>query len=393
MSKTVSKTNFVYEVKKEVVKWRRYLHENPELSFEEFNTSQFVYDTLASFGDLELERPTKTSVVATLKGNKPGKVLGLRADMDALPIEETSDVPFKSKKPGVMHACGHDAHTAILLGAAKILTQRKDEISGEVKFVFQHAEELLPGGAKELVEKGVIDHIDYMVGLHVMSTLESGKIGIVYGPFTSNTDEFELKVIGKGGHSSQPDLSIDPVAISAQIITNLQHIVARNLEPAEKLVISTTMINGGTASNIIPETVSLVGSVRSYSQDVRENAAHLIERIVKGITEAHGADYNFTYHYGYSSVINDQQVTKCVEETVAEKFGENYIEYGEPFMGGEDFSAYLTKAPGCFVAIGAKNEQQGFDYPHHHPKFGIDENSLEDGLRLLINLPNKILSQ
>ncbi|TMN20805.1 M20 metallopeptidase family protein [Lentibacillus cibarius] len=389
---SVSSSEKLTEVKENVIEWRRYLHMNPELSFEEKETSQFVYDKLLSFEGLEVYRPTETSVVARLIGNKSGKILGLRADMDALPINEETELEFASKKPGVMHACGHDGHTAMLLGAAQILSQRKDEIRGEIKFIFQHAEELLPGGAQEMVKAGVVDDIDHIIGLHLMSTLPKGKIGITYGPLTSNTDMFDLRVIGKGGHSSQPENSVDPIAISAQIINNLQHIVSRNLSPSDQLVISITELSAGTAKNVIPEFVDIGASVRSYSLEIREEAVQLIERIVKGITEAHGASYEYNYTYGYSSVINDDKLTKIVEESVVEEFGSDAVEYGDAIMGGEDFSAFSEKVPGCFIPVGAGNEEEGFSYPHHHPRFGIDEDALENGLRILTSLPKKILS-
>lgn len=381
------------DVKDTVREWRRYLHKHPELSFQEEKTSQFVYDQLMSFGGLKVSRPTKTSVVASLMGSQPGKVLGLRADMDALPIHEENEVDYASENPGVMHACGHDGHTAMLLGAAKILTQMKDEIKGEIRFIFQHAEELPPGGAQELVKAGVIDDVDYMVGIHLMSTMPIGKIGIVYGPVTSNSDMFDLKIIGKGGHSSQPENSIDPVVMTAQFITSLQQIVSRNLDPKEKLVISTTTLKAGSAKNVIPEFVEIGGSVRSFSPKVREQAVSLIERIAKGVTEAHGGTYEFNYHYGYSTVFNDTTLTQLVEECMVKEFGQDCVVRGEGAMGGEDFSAYLEKAPGCFIPVGAGNAEKGIVHPHHHPRFDIDEKSLEYGVRIFVQLSKKILSK
>jgi amidohydrolase len=245
MLNTSFNDQLIAAMKDTVTEWRRYLHKHPELSFHEEKTSQFVYDQLVSFGGLRVTRPTKTSVVATLIGSKLGKVLGLRADMDALPTQEENNVDYASENPGVMHACGHDGHTSMLLGAAKILSTMKDEINGEVRFIFQHAEELPPGGAQEIVETGVPDDLDYIVGIHLMSTIPTGKIGIIYGPVTANSDTFDLKIIGKGGHSSQPENSIDPVLMAAQFITNLQQIVSRNLDPADKLVISTTTLKAG----------------------------------------------------------------------------------------------------------------------------------------------------
>lgn len=384
--------NLINEVNENVIKWRRHLHMHPELSFEEEKTSQFIYDKLLSFGNLEVERPTKTSVIAKLVGKEKGKTLGLRADMDALPIHEETDLSFKSKVDGKMHACGHDGHTAMLLGAAQILSQNKENIKGEINFIFQHAEEMLPGGAQEMVKAGVIDDVDFVVALHLMSTMPEGKIGITYGPMTSNTDMFDLRISGKGGHASQPENSVDPIAISGQIITNLQHIVSRNLAPSDQAVVSITMLNAGTANNIIPEYVDIGASVRSYSSEVRKKVHQLIERIVKGITEAHNASYELDYTYGYSSVVNDEKLTKLVEDTVIKEFGIEAVEYSDPIMGGEDFSAFSEKVPGCFVQVGAGNKEKGFDYPHHHPNFGIDEDSLKKGLRILTSFSQDFLS-
>ena len=378
-------------IKNTVKEWRRYLHRHPELSLQEEKTSQFVYDQLISFGGLKVTRPTKTSVVASLIGSQPGKVLGLRADMDALPIQEENEVEYVSENPGVMHACGHDGHTAMLLGAAKILSGMKAEIKGEIRFIFQHAEELPPGGAQELVDAGVVDDVDYIVGIHLMSLLPKGKVGIVYGPVTANSDMFDLKIIGKGGHSSQPENSIDPVIMAAQFITNIQQIVSRSLNPKEQLVISTTTLQAGSSKNVIPESVQIGGSVRSFSPEVREQAVSLIERIAKGVTEAYGGTYEFHYQYGYSTVFNDKALTKIVEECVAEALGEEFVEYGEGAMGGEDFSAYLQKAPGCFIPVGAGNVEKGIVYPHHHPRFDIDEDALEYGVRIFVQAAKKIL--
>ncbi|MDQ0862204.1 amidohydrolase [Bacillus sp. V2I10] len=226
-----------------------------------------------------------------------------------------------------------------------------------------------------------------------MSTLPIGKIGIVYGPVTANSDMFDLKIIGKGGHSSEPENSIDPIVMTAQFITNLQQIVSRNLDPKEKLVISTTTLQAGSAKNVIPEFVQIGGSVRSFSPKVREQAISLIERIAKGVTQAHGGSYEFQYHYGYSTVFNDADLTKIVEGCITEEFGSEFVLYGEGAMGGEDFSAYLEKAPGCFIPVGAGNAKKGIVHPHHHPRFDIDEESLEYGVRIFVSLSKKILGR
>lgn len=379
-------------VKKDVIKWRRHFHQHPELSYEEINTSQFVFDTLQSFENLVVTRPTKTSVMGRLIGGLPGKVLAMRGDMDALPITEETGFTFASTNPGVMHACGHDGHTAMLLGAAKILAQMKDSIKGEVRFIFQHAEEVFPGGAQEMVKAGVIDGVDKVIGLHLFTMIPTGKIIIPYGPFTANSDIFDIKIVGKGGHSSQPQETIDPIAIGAQVVANIQHIIARNIDPLEKAVVSITEFNGGTAKNIIPDSITIGGGVRSFDQEVREKISKRIEEVVKGITEAHNATYQYNYEFGYSSVFNNYEITREVEELIEEIFAPDTIMEAPPFMGGEDFSAFSQKVPGCFIGVGAAMAEETLNYPHHHPQFSIDEKSLEIGLKLLILAPFKLLN-
>ena len=381
----------VNKVKEEVIKWRRYLHKNPELSFHEEKTARFVYETLESFGHLVLSRPTKTSVVARLIGDKPGKVLAIRADMDALPIQEENDFEFTSNNPGVMHACGHDGHTAMLLGTAKILSGLKDQIHGEVRFLFQHAEELAPGGAQEMVDAGVMDGVDAVIGSHLWSPLEMGKIGVIYGPMMAAPDTFWITIYGKGGHAALPHQTIDSIAVGAQVVTNLQHIVSRNTDPLDQLVISVTQFTGGTAFNVIPGSVQICGTVRSFDESVRDSAPKLMERVVKGITEAHGATYDFKYELGYRPVINDHEITKAMEETIREVFGVETLDLMKPNMGGEDFSAFQQKAPGSFFYVGAGNHEKEIIYPHHHPRFTIDEDALEYGVKMFVNAAFKLL--
>lgn len=390
--KLESLLGMVDEVKADVVKWRRHLHQHPELSFYEEQTAQFVYEMLESFGELELSRPTKTSVVARLIGAQPGKVLAIRADMDALPITEENEFEFASKNPGVMHACGHDGHTAMLLGTAKILTGMKAQIRGEVRFLFQHAEELFPGGAQEMVDAGVMEGVDAVIGTHLWSTMEVGKVGVLAGPMMASPDMFQIFIQGKGGHAALPHQTIDSIAIGAQVVTNLQHIVSRNTDPLEKLVVSVTKFIGGTTHNVIPGTVEIMGTVRSFDAGLREEVPKLIERVVKGVTEAHGASYTFHYSPGYRPVINDADVTSVIEETVREVLGEEALFDMQPNMGGEDFSALQQAAPGSFFFVGAGNEEKGIVYPHHHPRFTIDEDALETGVKLFVNAAFKILS-
>ncbi|MED4783404.1 amidohydrolase [Brevibacillus choshinensis] len=378
-------------VRDDVIRWRRHLHQHPELSFQEEKTAQFVYELLQSFGNLELSRPTKTSVMARLIGSRPGKVIGLRADMDALAITEENDFEFASQVPGVMHACGHDGHTAMLLGAAKVLSPLQGHIKGEVRFLFQHAEEMHPGGAKEMVQAGVTEGVDLMLGIHLMSQLPIGKMGLTYGAVTANSDRFDITIQGKGGHASTPQSSVDPVAIGAQVISSLQHIVSRNADPLEKLVISITNFHSGTgAYNVIPDRAQLSGSVRSFAVEVRELAITQMEQIIKGITLAHGATYSFDYRHGYGSVINDEDVTRSVEELITEEWGEEVLLHLPPMMGGEDFSAFSDEVPSCFLLLGAGNEEKGIVHPHHHPRFTVDEDAMKDGVKIFVKYILKI---
>ncbi|KEK23643.1 M20 metallopeptidase family protein [Bacillus gaemokensis] len=374
-----------------IIKWRRHLHKFPELSFHEEQTSQFIYNTLKSFSFFEVTRPTTYSVMAKKKGKKTGKVVAIRADMDALPIQEETAKSYASVTPGVMHACGHDAHTAILLGTAEAIASMNEDWEGEIRLLFQHAEEVYPGGGQEMVEAGVMDDVDYIIGLHVMSGLESGKIGIVYGPMMAAPDVFTIKVKGRGGHAARPEETIDPIAVGAQIITNVQHIVSRNTDAFMQRVVSVTQFHGGSADNIIPDTAYLMGTVRSFNQKLREEAEERIEQIAKGVTDAHGATYTYTYRYGYDPVINDVFITKVVEDSAVELFGKERIVKLAPSMGGEDFSAYLRKAPGCFIKLGTGNEKMETCYPHHHPKFDVDESALIYGAELFLQATMKLL--
>jgi amidohydrolase len=353
----------------EAVRWRRHLHANPELSFEEHETAAFVETTLRSFGDaLELSRPTPTSVVARLRAGD-GPTLALRADMDALPIEEESGVPFASSRPGVMHACGHDMHTATLLAVARTLVDRRDELAGEVRFVFQHAEELPPGGARQLVAAGVMDGVDAVVGAHVFAQEPTGAVAVPVGAFMAAPDTFTLTVRGAGGHAAMPQAAVDPVVAAAQVVTNLQHVVSREVDPIGRAVISVTRIAGGTASNIIPESVELGGTVRTFEPAVQAQARSAIERIARGVATAHRCEVDFAYEEGYAATVNDAAVAELVRRNVDD---ERLIEL-DPIMGGEDFSAYQQVVPGCFFIVGAGGPDRP---PHHHPRFTVDEEAM-----------------
>ncbi|MFD0693471.1 amidohydrolase [Paenibacillus sp. GCM10027628] len=383
----------VHLVKNDVITWRRFLHQNPELSFHEEKTSQFVYDTLQSFGGLEVSRPTRTSVMARLIGNRPGKILAIRADIDALPIQEENECDFTSQTPGVMHACGHDGHTAMLLGTAKILAGLKEQITGEVRFLFQHGEETHPGGAGEMVAAGVMENVDNVIAIHLLPQIEVGKIGIIYGPMTASSDNFNLTIHGKGGHAALPHQTIDSIAVAAQVVTNLQHIVSRCNDPLDSTVISITKFAGGTEFSVIPSSVEIVAWIHTLNPEFRKSLPALLERVIKGITEAHGATYEFQFVSGYDTVINDAQVTKVIEETVCEAFGREALELRKPILAGDDFSAFQRKAPGTYFWVGSGNQQKGITYPLHHPQFAIDEDALENGVKMFVHSTFKLLSQ
>ena len=372
----------------EVVAWRRHLHENPELSFQEHETAKFVQQQLEKLPNLTLSRPTETSVLAVLKGTAgAGKTVLLRADMDALPIDEEADVPFKSKKAGVMHACGHDGHTAMLLGAAKMLSAHPEELHGEVRFIFQHAEEFFPGGAQQVVDAGIMEGVDMVVGEHLMSPVPTGVIVLREGPLLAASDAFDVTIQGKGGHGANPHETVDPVVIAAQIIMALQTVVSRSKDPIDTAVVTVAQIHGGSANNVIPDTVTLGGTVRSFDENVRQMLRARIEQIIKGVCDTYGATYTLDYRFGYRATLNDSRTTQLLREMTKEVLPDAVLHEGKPNMGSEDFSAYLTKAPGTFIVVGAGGPDAA---PHHHPKFTIDERALEHGVKLYVGAARKL---
>lgn len=370
------------ELEAQAIAWRRELHANPELSFHEHETARFVEERLRSLGRYELERPTPTSVVARLRGDRPGRVLALRADMDALPIDEEADVPFRSRVPGVMHACAHDGHTAMLLAAATILAERRSELAGEVRLVFQHAEELPPGGAQELVAAGVMDGVDLVVGAHLMTGYPAGQVAAQPGPLMAAADSIAIEIRGRGGHAAYPHTTVDPVVVAAHAVTALQQVVAREVDPLDNAVVSVTRVHAGIADNVIPETVQLGGTVRTFRPETRAAVREAIERVLRGVTEAHGAGYDYTFTEGYAAVVNDADAAALVAEAARREIGGEHVVEVAPIMGGEDFSAYLATVPGVFFFVGAQSVEAG-PVPHHSPRFVIDESALRTGIGVL----------
>ena len=376
----------------DAVSWRRELHRRPELSFQEHETARFVEETLGSFGGLELSRPTETSVMARLVTGRAGPVLALRADIDALPITEESGLPFASEREGVMHACGHDGHTAELLAVARLLLGLRDSLRGEVRFIFQHAEELLPGGARDLIAAGALTDVDAIVGCHLITPLDVGKVGVPSGPFMASPDTFSIVIEGRGGHAAFPHESVDPIAIAAQVVVALQHVVARETDPNERVVVTVSRISGGTADNIIPESVELGGTVRTFNTEARERARTAIERIVAGVTQAHAAGYRFDYVEGYLPVDNDPELAARVSAAVERALGADALTEIAPIMGGDDFSAYQRETPGVYFMVGAGSKETGATFPHHHPRFTIDERAMENAIAVFVEVARDLLA-
>ena len=360
----------------EVVSWRRYMHQNPELSFQESETASYIADKLQSFG---LEVKTNIGghgLIGILKGEQPGKTLALRADFDALPIQDEKDVPYKSKKPGIMHACGHDGHTSALLGTAQTLAKFKSKIKGTIIFLFQPAEETPPGGAKFMVEEGVLDGVNYIFGAHLDSQTPIGTVSISDGYVNAAVDKFKIIIQGIGGHGARPQDSIDPIVIGSDIVSGLQKIVSRGVDPLKSAVVTIGVFQSGAAFNVIPDTAILEGTVRTYEAEVRKLIEEKIRNIVDGITKAHGATYSIDFLNGYPALYNHPEESKVIQELFVEQFSDANVLKMEQSMGAEDFSYYLLEKPGAFFNVGSQNNNKDTAYPHHHPKFDIDERAL-----------------
>ncbi len=364
----------IKEILPQTIAWYKHLHQYPELSHNEFQTSDYVYNQIQNIKGIdEVTRPTKTSIMVKLIGNEKGKTIALRADIDALPIFEETDIDYKSKNPGVMHACGHDAHTTILLSTLKLLASMKEKIKGEVRFIFQHAEEVNPGGATELCKTNVIDGVDNIFAYHVHPHLETGKFTYKNGFFCASTDSFEIRVLGKGAHASTPHLAIDPIVIASQIITNLQNIVSRTMNPLNVPVITIGSFQAGTTNNIIPDNAILLGTLRALGENIRKKAKDHIYNTVEHITKAHNAKYEIIWDEGDVSGYNDEQATSTFVKSLTNIVGEQHvIDAKYPMYGGEDFSLFLEKVKGSMVGVGIANKEKQTDYSLHSNKFKID---------------------
>lgn len=392
----MEKPNFdarVLALEEQLLCWRRFLHENAELSFEETLTTDYLEHELLRLGVNEIGKPTKTGLVAHIRGEKVGKVsvLGVRADIDALPITEENDLPFRSKNAGVMHACGHDGHASILLALAALLQGAKNEFCGEIRLFFQHAEELPPGGAIEMARAGAADGVDAMLGLHLSSNFDTGVFGVKAGVLTAAVDRFTIKVLGKGGHCAFPEQCADPVPAAAEIITCLQSIVSRRLAASEQAVVSICEVHGGTAYNVIPNDVTLSVSVRSFGKETRQRIETIAREICEGVCRAHGCTCAFAWEAGYPSVENDERLTALAETQICNRFGtERCLSIGS-IMPGEDYSYFLENRPGFFVELGTRNLEKGCAFPHHNPRYRMDEDALLYGLQYEFDMARALL--
>ncbi len=380
----------VDEILPGVVADRRHLHEHPELGMQEYETSKFVAERLRQLGVDDIRTGiANTGVTGLIRGTGSGpnadRVLMLRADMDALPIEEENDVEYRSQTPGVMHACGHDGHTAMLMGTARILMGMRDRFAGTVKVLFQPAEEG-PGGAKPMIEEGALEdpHVDASFGLHLAQEMPLGQVASKAGPSMAAADGFRVTIQGRGGHGARPHGCVDPIMVGAQIITALQTLVSREIDPLEAAVVTVGALNAGKAGNVIPDTAEMRGTVRSFDPGVRDHLQRRVPEVIKGIAAALQAEATVDYHLGPPAVISDDRMARIVREAATAVVGtDNAIEQ-TPIMGAEDMSYFLNAVPGCYFHVGSKNEAKGLVWGHHHPKFDIDEDALGVGIQVTV---------
>jgi len=370
----------------DVIALRRDFHRNPELGFEENRTAGIVAERLGKLGYEVHTGIAKTGVVGVMKGSKPGKTIMLRADMDCLPIDEENAVEYKSANTQKMHACGHDGHVAILLGAAELIAARRAEITGTVCVLFQPAEEG-QGGGREMVKEGVLERfgIERAYGLHLAAAHPVGQLGFREGPMYASSDSIEITIEGKGGHGAAPHLSIDPILVAGEFIVAVQQVVSRQIDPIEPAVVTIGSIHGGTTHNVIPSRVKMMGTVRAFNPDVRAKMAERIERVLKGICDTAGATYAFDYLWRYPVTSNNAEQTRYVKALATEHFGAAQVAEVPQLMGAEDFSFFAEKVPACFYTLGA-NGGPDSSWPHHHARFNIDEAALATGVKMMATL-------
>lgn len=370
-------------LEQEMIELRRHFHQYPELSFEEVETPKTITAFHKQLGLEVREHVGERGVVATLKGSRPGPTIAIRADFDALPIKEETNLSYQSTVDGVMHACGHDAHTAIAMTVAKALVSVKDDLHGTVKFIHQHAEEQDPGGAKAMIEDGAIDGIDQIFCLHMENYLPVGTIGETDGPILGASDDFFITIEGKGGHAALPHDTVDALSIGAQIVTQLNQLTSRKVDPMKQAVLTVGSFHSGDKANVIAEKAYIEGTVRTFDETVRQEMSEWVKKVTDFTARAHGAKATIDYQFGYPATINDQETNQLMVDVAKGIIGERNVIHLEPNMGAEDFSYFAEQIPATYFFLGSANEEKGCIHPYHHPKFMIDEDSLLIGAKIL----------
>jgi len=360
----------------EMVTTRRYLHENPELSFKEYETAKFIQNFYKHLGVPYQANVGGNGIVATITGRNPGKTIAIRADFDALPIQDEKNVPYSSKVPGVMHACGHDGHTATLLYLAKAFFDLKDTWDGKIVFLHQHAEEYAPGGAISMIADGCLNGVDEVYGTHLWAVEDLGTIGYRSGPIMAAADRFTITIQGQGGHGAEPHRTKDSIVVASQLVIALQQIVSRETNPIDTVVISIGSFEAKNAFNVIADKATLIGTVRTFKKEIQAQVKEQMERVIKGICLANDVTYEFKYDDGYPPVVNHEKETDLLVQVAASIDEVSHLKEMDPKMGGEDFAYYLQKVPGTFFFTGAKSPAISEPYPHHHPKFDFDEKAM-----------------
>lgn len=368
----------------EMVARRRFLHQHPELSFQEQKTMEYVYRQLQDWGIEATKNVGGYGVLGIIRGDQPGQTVALRADMDALPIQDEKECAYRSTVPGVMHACGHDGHTATLLEVARIINSCKHLLKGNVKLIFQPAEEISPGGAKSMIEAGVLEGVDAVFGVHLWTPLAVGTAASIAGPFMAAADEFFITIHGQGGHGGLPHETVDSVLVGSHLVVNLQSIVSRSVNPIDPAVVSVGAFQAGKSFNVIAEKAFLTGTVRTFDEHSRQLAYERLSTITEQTCAMFGATAEIQYKWGYPVVYNDEKETDRFFRVASDLMGQSSVSVSQRIMAGEDFAYYLQNVPGVFMFVGAGNEKKGIIYPHHHPKFDIDEEAMRHAAKLLI---------
>lgn len=363
-----------------IISLRRVFHEEPELAFQEVNTSKRIRDELDNMG-IPYKVIADTGIMATIKGNKAGKCVALRADMDALKVKECTGASYSSKKEGLMHACGHDGHIAMLLGAAKVLLEMREQISGEVRLLFQPAEEPVRGAVK-MIEEGAIEGVDTLFGIHLWADIPAKQISIDFGPRMASSDIFKITIKGKGGHGSMPHQCVDAVLAGSALVMNLQSIISRELNPLEPAVVTIGSFNAGTTFNVIANEAVLTGTTRCFNPVIRESFPEKLDRVIQYTASTYRAEAALEYTWGTPAVINHSECTQLARKTAINLWGEENLIYFEKLTGGEDLAYYFEQVPGVLAFVGIRNEAKGIVYPHHHEKFDMDEEALLVGATL-----------